>query len=444
MMKFLMVIIFMSISSMLMNYFFIQLMLMLLMYFFYVYVNSICIDFFSLIYLSLGVDSISYILLVLLLFMSFLIMLASLSSLNLDFHNKNFMFYFMFLIISLIFVFISLNLFMFYLFFELSLIPMFFLVLGWGYQYDRLEAGFYMFIYTFMFSLPLLMCLSMMDLMNLSMNICLKNLENLSYMYMYVFMNLAFLVKLPIYLLHLWLPKAHVEASVGGSMILASVMLKLGSYGILRFMMMFMNLYNLYSLCLVVLSLLGSLFTSLVCLRQMDLKILVAYSSIVHMGVLLSGMIMLKSMGILGGMIIMISHGLCSSGMFVLVNFLYERLMSRNMFMIKGMVLIFPYLTMLWFLISVNNMSSPPSLSLFGEYFLLLVIGLKSFKLIIIVSFILFFSACYSIFFYSYSQYGEVNLNLYMIKFISLRENLILIMHLIPLNLMFLNLFIFI
>nr|AZL93173.1 NADH dehydrogenase subunit 4 [Dendrocerus sp. ZJUH_2016009] len=445
MMKF----IFMNLFSLFMvlsliNYFNIQLMFMFSLMFMLFSMVVFGVDFFSMVYLFMGVDVVSYILLLLLMWMGFMILLASLSSLNLGYFNRKFMLVFLILMVSLVMVFLVLNLFLFYLMFEFSLIPMFFMVLGWGFQYDRVEAGFYMFIYTFIYSLPLLMCLCLIDYQNLSMVYLLSNMGMLMDSYIYLFLNLAFLVKLPIYSFHMWLPKAHVEASVGGSMILASVMLKLGSYGILRFMLMFLNSYNLYSFSLVLWSILGSVMASLVCLRQMDLKILVAYSSVVHMGVLLGGLILLKNMSILGGVIIMISHGLCSSGMFVLVNLVYERLSSRNIFMNKGLVSVFPYLTVLWFIISVNNMSSPPSLNLFGEYLLLLVIGGGYLGFMWIMGLVMFLSACYSIFFYSYSQYGEINLNLFCMVNVSVRENLVLLMHLIPLNLLFLNLFLFI
>nr|ALJ93760.1 NADH dehydrogenase subunit 4 [Megaspilidae sp. SJW-2015]AZL93342.1 NADH dehydrogenase subunit 4 [Megaspilidae sp. ZJUH_2016022] len=425
------------------SYYYIQLMFMIMIILLILLVNGYSNDLFEMIYWEFGVDNFSFILVLLIYWVMFMIVLASLTSLNSNFFNNLFMFYFLILVNALFLVFMSTNVLLFYVFFELSLIPMFLLIVGWGVQFHRLEAAFYMFIYTFLFSLPLLVSLAYLDDCGASPSFLISNFSLTKGFYLFLFMNLGFLVKLPVYMLHLWLPKAHVEASVGGSMILASVMLKLGSYGILRFMLMYLWMYQLNYLLLVVVASVGSLLASLVCLRQMDLKVLVAYSSIVHMGVLLSGMILLNSVGVLGGLMMMISHGLCSSGMFALVNFLYERLSSRSMFIIKGMLMIFPYLTCVWFMITVNNMSSPPSLSLFGEYFLFLVISFKSIKLMILVSFTLFFSACYSIFFYAYSQYGKLNNNLYFMKNIFIREYLIILMHLIPLNLIFLNLFIF-
>nr|ARH53748.1 NADH dehydrogenase subunit 4 [Calomicrus pinicola] len=387
----------------------------------------------------LGLDLLSYTLILLSYWIISLMVLASVKLYKSHSYYSLFLLMLMFLLLSLFMTFSSLNLFMFYLFFEVSLIPTLFLILGWGYQPERLEAGIYLLFYTLLMSLPMMIMIFYLSencncvyFMFLSMN--------LNSVLMFMLINMVFFVKIPMFFLHLWLPKAHVEAPVSGSMILAGVMLKLGGYGLLRFMFLFKNFLLNMNLFFISLSLLGGFLVSLICIRQSDMKSLIAYSSVSHMSLVLSGILTFNYWGVLGSLMMMLAHGLCSSGLFCLANILYERTHSRSLYLNKGLLNIIPGVSLWMFLLVSSNMAAPPSLNLISE--IMLINSLISFSgmNMFYLSLMSFFSAVYSLFLYSYSQHGGFNLGLYSFSTILLREYLMLFLHWFPLNVMFLKL----
>jgi NADH-ubiquinone oxidoreductase chain 4 len=147
----------------------------------------------------------------------------------------------------------------------------------------------------------------------------------------------VFLVKLPVYGVHLWLPKAHVEAPVSGSILLAGVLLKLGAYGLVRFSSGLLVNYSCFKGYLISLGLLGGLLSCFLCLRQSDLKAFVAYSSVCHMGFALSGLFTIRRLGYTGALIMLVAHGYCSSCLFYILYVFYERFYSRRLVIIKGL-----------------------------------------------------------------------------------------------------------
>nr|QWK41509.1 NADH dehydrogenase subunit 4 [Fopius arisanus] len=387
-----------------------------------------------------GIDFISFILILLTLWIACLSIYAF-NSINT--FNKNFLIIMIFLTMNLTLSFCCMNFMMFYIFFETSLIPIMIIIMGWGYQIDRIQASMYMLLYTLFGSLPLLlMILFLYKIYNtLMFNILwMINLNNINNFFFFMIMNSAFFIKMPMYMLHLWLPKAHVEAPISGSMILAGIMLKLGSYGLYRSMMILPNLMMKFNKMMILISIFGSLITSLICMNQSDMKIIIAYSSVVHMSMLLTSMFTLFKTSFKGSLMMMIAHGLCSSGMFFLVNLNYERLKSRNFFINKNLLNMMPSLTLWWFLMFSSNFSAPPSLNLLSEILMFNSILQWNKILFILIIFISFFSTCYSIMMYAYSQYGNLNYSNFKLKIIKCKDFLIIMMHWLPLNLLFLNL----
>ena len=298
----------------------------------------------------IGLDCRRLILLILSFWIVILIFIVSLNN------KKNINYYIFILLILLIFLslrFIRINYFIFYLFFEISLIPTFLLILGWGYQSERLNAGIFMILYTIFSSLPLLLIINYLynyfNSLNYLFIFLFRLIFNINNFIIYFFIFFAFLVKLPIYIFHMWLPKAHVEAPVSGSIILAGVILKLGGYGIIRSIIIIINICIYFNYIFIIISLYGILLIRLVCLRQFDLKVLVAYSSVVHISIILIGLLRLNLWGLIGGLILIIGHGLCSSGLFVLVNIIYDRRKSRNLIFNKGIIYIFPIFSFFFF-----------------------------------------------------------------------------------------------
>nr|QAX91228.1 NADH dehydrogenase subunit 4 [Parrhinotermes microdentiformis] len=388
----------------------------------------------------LGCDVISYGLILLSFWICVLMILASESVSRSGYFSGFFLSFVVFLMITLYLAFSSINLLSFYVFFESSLIPTLFLILGWGYQPERVQAGVYLLFYTLLASLPLLVGILFVyySLGSLCLFLFFGSFISGSWIF-YVCMVLAFLVKMPMFLVHLWLPSAHVEAPVSGSMILAGVLLKLGGYGLFRvFPLLIKNFFG-FSFVWVIISLVGGIFVSLYCMRQTDLKSLIAYSSVAHMGLVIGGIMIFNYWGACSSFALMIAHGLCSSGLFCLSNISYERLGSRSLLINKGLMSFMPSMTMWWFLLSSCNMAAPPSLNLLGEIGLLSGLVSWSWFLMFVLVFVSFFSAAYSVYMYSYSQHGSYFSGIYSCSLGYSREFLLLFMHWFPLNFIILS-----
>lgn len=284
--------------------------------------------------------------------------------------GKMLIFIFLFIIIML--TFFSKNYFQFFILFEGCVIPTFFLIIGWGKGERREQASIFFLIYTLIFSLPFLLFVILISSLKESLTITFFQIS-----YPEVFWGwgmviiLVFLSKLPVFFLHLWLPKAHVEAPLQGSIILAAVLLKLGSYGLYRRVSSFFwTVLPLKSFCYRI-GLIGRIIAGFLCFSQRDLKRLVAFMSIAHIGFLLSSISRLSFWGIWGAFLFIVAHGICSSGLFCGVTLFYYRGFSRRTIILKGGGALFAKLFILIFLLSALRMGIPPSLNFFSEVLLL-------------------------------------------------------------------------
>nr|UAT98625.1 NADH dehydrogenase subunit 4 [Pyrops spinolae] len=418
------------------NWFFYIVNLFFFFFFFFVFFNGF--DYFSFISYYFMLDSISFLFCCLSIWIFIVVFISSFTSYYLDPLSNFFIFCFHFLLFFLILDFIVVDFFYFYFFFECSLVPLILMIFGWGYQPERLGAGFFLIFYTLFGSLPFLLSIFFLNMTLGYFNYLFYDFIDSNYLMFFILFS--FLIKFPFFGLHLWLPKAHVEAPTFGSMILAGVMLKLGGYGLIRCSLyIYYFLFN-YSYFFISSCLFGCLYISLICMIQSDMSILVAYSSVCHMSLVICGLFSLTSLGLLGSISFMIAHGFVSSGLFFLIGMIYDRLGSRSFFIVKGLLNYLPSLSMFWFFFCVMNMSCPPSLNLFSEICLVISILSWSSSTFFFFLFILFFSACYSIMIFSLTQHGLFSSDILLVSTCYVREYFVLVLHCLPIFFLMLDL----
>lgn len=331
---------------------------------------------------SLGIDGISIYLVMLTTFLVPLIILSAWHAVEKD--VKKYLFFMLMLEATVIGAFVSLDLFLFYVFWEAMLVPMFFLIGIWGGK-DRIYAAQKFLIYTFAGSVPMLVAIiylifqtklqlggysaALSDVLRLSLPG--GHVTSVQGLIFFAF-ALAFAIKVPLFPLHTWLPDAHVQAPTGGSVILAGVLLKLGGYGLIRFAMpLATSILPTISPWMMALSAIAIVYGACVAIAQDDIKKLVAYSSVSHMGYVILGIFALNQIGITGSMYQMLNHGISTGALFLLVGILYERKHTREIKAYSGLAKTIPLYSIIMVIVTFSSIALPGTNGFIGEFLIL-------------------------------------------------------------------------
>ena len=379
---------------------------------------------------QLGIDGFSLIFIILTTFLMPFCILISWDSIK-D-RVKSYMIAFLVLETLIIGTFSSLDIILFYLFFESVLIPMFIIIGVWGGQ-RKVYSAFKFFLYTLLGSILMLAAIIYLYINTGSTEILLINerltINTSSQKILWLAFFSSFAVKLPMWPVHTWLPDAHVEAPTAGSVILAAILLKMGGYGFLRFSLPFFPDASLFFAPLIfILSIVAIIYTSLVAFVQTDMKKLIAYSSIAHMGFVTLGIFTFNSQGIQGAVFQMFSHGLISAALFMCIGIVYERLHTRLISDYGGLVSNMPNFAVFFLLFTMANIALPGTSGFIGEFLTIIA----TFKVSVIAAVLaasgVILSAVYGLFLYKNMIFGQItNEAIEILNDLNNREKLILI-----------------
>lgn len=361
---------------------------------------------------AIGLDGLSLLFLYL---TSLICLLSFINSFNKD---PKYHLYLISIEILLFFCFLVLDFFFFYIFFELVLLPFLLFIGISGYKNRKIHATYLLFFYTIFGSFLMLLSIFLIYLhsgtTDLQMLWCITfSWERECFIWIFLFFSLC--VKIPIFPFHLWLPEAHVESPTEGSALLAGVLLKLGGYGFLRFLLPIFPISSFYfSPIVLVLASLSVIYSSFIALRQIDIKRIIAYSSIAHMNFCIMGLFSFNTYSICGSIFLMFGHGIVSSCLFFLIGVVYSRYHTKLVYYYKGLVYFMPLFSFFFFFMFASNVSFPGSVNFIGEflivtglfynsYFFILFLGLVGVFLCTVYSFILYNKIFFS-FFHFYKE----------------------------------------
>ena len=373
---------------------------------------------------KLGVDGISILFIVLTAFITPICILSCINSVK--FRIKEFLIAILILETFMIGVFCSLDLVVFYLFFEAGLIPMFIIIGVWGGP-KRVYSAFKFFLFTLLGSVLMLVAIiSIYWIAGSTDFIKLYEIgipKNYQYLLWLAFFS-SFAVKLPMWPVHTWLPDAHVEAPTAGSVILAAILLKMAGYGFLRFSIGLFPIASEYFIPLIfILSLIAIIYTSLVALMQEDMKKLIAYSSVAHMGYVTLGLFTFTKQGIEGSIFQMISHGLISAALFLCVGVLYDRLKSRVISNYGGVVNFLPKFSLIFIIFTLGALGLPGTTGFIGEFLILVGVFQKNYLVALISSIGVILAAAYMLWLAKRVIFGETtNTNIKTMKDVNFIE----------------------
>jgi proton-translocating NADH-quinone oxidoreductase chain M len=317
-----------------------------------------------------GIDGISLFFILLTTLLTYICILIS--WMNVKKQVKSYMILFLLIEFFLIIVFSILDIVAFYVFFESILIPMFFIIGIWGSRTRKLKAAYQFFLYTLLGSLFMLLAIFVIFFETGVTDFLLLN--NFAYeeekeTFLWLAFFFSFSIKVPMVPFHIWLPEAHVEAPTSGSVVLAGILLKMGTYGLLRFLICLFPCSSIFFTPLVfTMSIIAIIYTSLTTIRQVDLKKIIAYSSIAHMGFVTIGIFSFNLFGVEGSLIIMLSHGFVSSGLFLCIGVLYERHHTRLIKYYSGIGQVMPIFSSFFLFFSISNLAFPATSSFVGEF----------------------------------------------------------------------------
>lgn len=358
--------------------------------------------------LNFGLDGISFVFLILTVLIFPFCVLASWKLKKLKFLFINLLIIEFFLVIT----FTTLDLFLFCLFFESLLIPMFFIMLFWGSRDRRIKALTYFVLYTLFGSIFLITALFVLysEANSTAFNtLLLHDLHTSKQNFFWILLFITFSIKIPMFPFHIWLPEAHVEAPTVGSVILAGLLLKLGAYGMLRFLFIFEGPKLDFQPFVLTLCLISIFLASFTAIRQLDMKRIIAYSSIAHMNFALLGYFSNTLFGMVGGTLLMVSHGLVSSALFLLIGVLYDRYHTRSVLYYGGLATVMPLFATFFFMFTISNFSFPGTSNFVGELLIFIGLGFTSAYFVLILGAIsTFFGLVYSLLLYNRIIFGNL------------------------------------